>query len=122
MADADLLSAIQNATQAINTLSRTWSTNEGVVTTAATIVPVVATTKSGRVAYISVLDGGITVGYIHNCQTVALATDANKLRVIPTTPDVYVAAANFNNGLVIVPGIGQLVNVTYSLSTLQVAT
>lgn len=122
MADTDFLSALQNATQAINTLSRTWQVLEGVATTQATMVPTVVTTKGGRVSYVSVIEGGDDVGYIHNCQTAALATDANKLMKLPTTPAIYIAAVNFNNGLVIVPGTNQLVCVTYSLSSLQVAT
>lgn len=122
MSGTDFLSSLQNATQAISTLGRTWATLEGVVTSPSTMVPVVVTTKGGRVAYVSVIAGGSDVGYLHNCQTVAQANDSNKLVVIKTTEAIYLAAVNFNNGLVIIPGTNQLVNVTYSLATVQVAT
>lgn len=122
MTDQLLLSSVQAATQAINLLSKTWASNEGSVTTPSTMAPVVVTTKNGRVAYVSIVAGGDDGGYIYNCQTTAQAADANKLMALPTVPGIYIAAVNFNNGLVIIPGTNQLVNVTYSLASAQAAT
>lgn len=120
MADADILTSLQNAVQAVNTLSQTWITVAGAVTSPAYSADVVLTTKQGRVAYVSVIAGG-TSGFLHNCQTIAAATDANKLMAIPSAPGTYLAMVNFNNGLLLRPGAGQLVCVTYSLTQVQAA-
>ena len=52
MADADFLTALQNATQAFNTLSRTMQVLQGVATTTAVSASTVVTKKPGRVAYL----------------------------------------------------------------------
>lgn len=116
MADTDFLTALKNAVTAVNTLSQTWGYNNGTSTSAAYSADTVITVKAGRVAYISVIAGGSASGYIHNCQTVAAAADSNKLMIISMTEGVYLAAINFNNGLVLKPGTGQLISVTYSLA------
>jgi hypothetical protein len=121
MADADFLTGLQNAVQAINTLAQTWSSIQGVASSPAYASDTVITIKQGRVAYVSIIAGGSAAGYIHNCQTVAAAADSNKLMLLPQTTGIYAAACNFNNGLVIKPGAGQLVSVTYSLAQVQTA-
>jgi len=69
----------------------------------------------GRIVRVCVTVAGSTVGTAYNAPNTASVTPSNVLYIIPNTVGVYDIGAHFSNGLVISPGTGQSVNVTYSL-------
>jgi hypothetical protein len=68
---------------------------------------------SGYLSRFVVLVAGSAVGGIYNASTVAGAAATNQLCVTPETVGIFEAGLVFTNGLVIVPGTGQSINVTY---------
>ena len=62
-----------------------------------------------------VIVAGSADGFIHNAGTPTGATAANALVVTPQTVGIYEAGIVFDTGLVIEPGTGQSINITYAL-------
>jgi hypothetical protein len=70
-------------------------------------------TSSGRLVNLIVSVAG-SAGTVHDASTVAGATAANVIAVIPATAGVHQINVPFTNGLVIKPGASQTVGVTYA--------
>ena len=71
---------------------------------------------AGKLLSFSVVVPGTASGLIHNAATTGGAAAGNALVLTPTTGGVFLAGPmKFSNGLVIVPGSGQSINVTYML-------
>lgn len=71
---------------------------------------------SGTLISFSVVVPGTASGLIHNSATTGGAAAGNAMTLTPTTGGVFVTGQmKFSNGLVIVPGTGQSINVTYVL-------
>lgn len=116
MASIDDIATIQkNGVIAVNTLNQTllriFGTNTSTTVSANTLV----ITGPGRLVNVSVTVAGTTNGAIHNVSTVAGASATNMLVTVANTIGVYPVNALFTNGLVIVVGTGQELNVTYSV-------
>lgn len=77
--------------------------------TAATLVQV----GVGRAAKVSVLVAGSAAGTVNDCATTGAAAVANEIMVIPNTVGVYDLDWPMGLGLVVVPGTGQTVAVSY---------
>lgn len=114
----DILTTQKNGVVGINGLTqavlRYIGTNTSVsVSTATAIVA-----GAGRLVNVSIVDGGTVEGYIYNAGSydpLNLPTNSQKLAIIGTTEGVVTLNLMFTSGLVIIPGTGQLVNVTYSI-------
>ena len=80
--------------------------------TAATLVKA----SAGRLATISVLVVGTTVGSANDSATVAGAAPANQIAVIPEAVTTSPLVMNFpcKNGIVVTPGTGQTLAVSFS--------
>lgn len=115
----DLLTTQKNGVVALNNLGVTLkSYNEGQYTSATVSSSTLITTGSGRLVNVIIVNAGSTTGYVYNSSTTAgvLATNA----IVPLPPSavgVYPVGTRFTAGLVIVPGTGQQVNITYSLDS-----
>lgn len=70
-------------------------------------------TEAGRLVNVIVSVAG-AAGTIHDAATVAAATTSNVIAVTPATAGVLSINVPFTSGLVIKPGAGQTVGVTYS--------
>lgn len=114
----NLVNAVAQLTQAI---TRAQGTNTSATVTAATLV----VTGSGRLVSFSVVVPG-AAGTINDAATVAAAAASNALCWTPDFPGssadspivpagVFPVGMIFLNGLVVQPGSGQSVAVTYSL-------
>lgn len=66
-----------------------------------------------RVVRLSVTVAGTTPGTVNDCATVAAAAIANQIAVIPNTAGSVLIDFPLLAGLVVVPGTGQTVGVTY---------
>lgn len=111
----DIVTVQKNGVIAINNLSTSIGREQGTVTSTTVTGNTVVVTGRGYLASFSVTVAGTANGTINNAQTVALATAANVLCATPQTVGVYRAGLVFTDGLVIQPGAGQSINVTYSL-------
>lgn len=108
----DILTATKNIVTALNNASQTYSAVNGTICrldlTASTLVK----TGEGRVAYISVTVAGTTVGKAYD--SITTGTTSNALCAIPNTIGVFQVNLPFVTGLVVTPGTGQTVTVSYS--------
>ena len=110
----DLLTTQKNGVVAINGLAqataRTLGTQTSLTVTAATLIYV----GKGYLVNFSVVVAGSTAGTINNTGAVASVAAANALCAIPATVGVVKLGQVFSAGLVVTPGTGQSVNVTFS--------
>jgi len=111
----DILTTQKNGVVAINNLSSSINRDQGSVTSTTVSADTLVVTGRGYIASFSITVAGSSSGTINNAQTVALSSASNALCATPTTIGVYKAGLVFTNGLVIKPGAGQSINVTYSL-------
>ena len=68
----------------------------------------------GRLIRVSVLVAGSGTGTVNDCATTGAAATANEVFVIPETVGVYTLEWPHLVGIVIVPGTGQTIAVSYS--------
>lgn len=68
----------------------------------------------GRVARVSVLVVGSTVGSINDCVTTGAAAATNSLFVVPMTLGSYTVDMPCSLGVTVVPGTGQTLAVSWS--------
>jgi hypothetical protein len=108
----DILTTAKNVVTAINGMSQTYlSVNGSRISanlTAATLLKI----GSGRVAMVSIVIGGSGSGIIYDANNVALTT--NPIFTIPDTPGIIFVNLPVVNGIVVVPGTGQTVSVSFS--------
>lgn len=113
----DILTTQKNGVNAINNLGQALKLyNEGQFTSATVTATTLIATGSGRLVNVAVVVKGSADGFIHNASSTGLASLSNRLCATPTAASgVYLIGSKFTNGLVIAPGTGQALNVTYSL-------
>jgi predicted nucleic acid-binding Zn ribbon protein len=109
----DILTAQKNGVVAINNLAQTTIRSVGTQTSSTVTAATVVFTGAGFIVNFSVVVAGSANGMIYDGNTTSPAA-ADALCVTPTTVGVYSAGQVFTSGLVIVPGTGQSINVTYS--------
>lgn len=111
----DILTTQKNGVIAINNLSqvslRGLGTQTSVTVTTATLIYA----GPGYLVNFSVVVAGSASGTINNTNAVASVSAANTLCAIPNTVGIVSAGQVFSSGLVVTPGTGQSVNVTYSV-------
>lgn len=128
----DILTTQKNGVVAINNVSNGFqsiSTNIGSLATSIdglvaqvavefTSATVTSSTLviagSGRLIGVSIVVAGSASGLVHNSATVGGVAASNALVATPATLGFYAVSQRFTNGLVIVPGTGQSINITYS--------
>lgn len=110
----DILTVQKNGVIAINGLAQTNLRILGKSTSATVTTDTLVVSGSGYLVRYSILVAGAD-GTIHNANSIANATAANALCVSQATIGVFDAGLVFTNGLVIKPGAGQSLNVTYTV-------
>lgn len=78
--------------------------------TAATVVK----TGAGRIATVCVNTAGSTVGGVYDVATTGAAAAANLVFALPNTVGVYRVEFPLSVGLVVTPGTGQVVSISYN--------
>jgi hypothetical protein len=111
----DILTTQKNGVVGINGLNQTMRRAQGSNTSSTVTAQALVISGKGYLVNFSVIVAGSAAGTINNASTTALAAAANVLCATPTTIGVYPCGLVFTNGLVITPGTGQSINVTYSL-------
>jgi hypothetical protein len=111
----DLLTAQKNGVVAINTLGQATLRGLGAVTSSTVTATTLVIAGGGYLVNVSVVVAGSTSGLISNFASTTSVPASSALMATPTTVGVYRAGQVFTTGLVITPGTGQSINVTYSL-------
>jgi hypothetical protein len=110
----DILTSIKNGVIGINNvyqaLSAVISTNVSLSVTADTLI----VTGKGRLLSFSVLSAGSGDGAIYNYNSITTPPASSQVICIPQTVGYYSVNIPFVAGLVLSPGTGQNVSVTYS--------
>lgn len=111
----DILTAQKNGVIALNSIQQALAAEIATVTTTVATGSTFVVAGKGRLLRFSVLVAGTTVGFIHNSSTPTGGSSSNALVACPNTIGVYEAGVVFDSGLVIAPGTGQSISITYLL-------
>jgi len=108
----DILSAAQNIVSSINNAAKTYLNVNGVANAAGLTTATVVKSSAGRVCSINVIVAGAAVGYVYDATSAS--STSNPLFTIPMTAGVFVVNIATSYGIVVAPGSGQTVTVSYS--------
>ena len=111
----DILTAQKNGVVALNNIQQALASEVATVTTAVATASTFVLAGKGRLLRFSVLVAGTTVGFVYNSATPTGGAASNALVACPNTIGIYEAGVVFDSGLVIAPGTGQSVSITYLL-------
>jgi hypothetical protein len=113
---SDLLTTQKNLVNAVNNLAITYQQVNGTQNKAniTGTDPVLVKGSSARLASVSVIEKGSAVGYIYDSKTTTITHETSKLYTIPTEVGVWFVNMPAGLGLVVVPGNGQVITVSYS--------
>jgi hypothetical protein len=109
---SDILTVAKNVVTAINGMAQTYLNVQGLQNSGSLTAATLVQLGSGRVATVSVTVAGSAVGKIYDANTAASTT--NPVYVIPMTVGVIFVNMPVGIGLVVAPGTGQSVTVSYS--------
>ena len=109
---SDLLTAAKNIASAINGVAQTYTNVQGARVFQKVTTTTAVSTSAGRLAMISVTTAGSTTGTIYDAADVATTT--RPIYIIPMTVGVVFVNLPVVYGIVVVPGTGQNVTVSYS--------
>lgn len=111
---SDILTTQKNGVVAINNLSQSNQKAIGTVTSSTVTAPTVIMVGAGFVANFSVVVAGSASGLLYDASSTSSPPATDALCGVPATIGVYSAGQYYTNGLLVVPGTGQSINVTYS--------
>jgi hypothetical protein len=109
---SDLRTAAKNIALLLGTLATDYLNVNGQINAAGIVAPLVVKTSAGRLASVSVLVAGSATGLIYDGAN--LSATSRPLYVIPMTVGVFVVNMPASFGLLVTPGSGQTVTVSYS--------
>lgn len=112
----DLLTTQKNGVVAINNLNQTYAYLGGKTTSATITASTLIFVGPGRLVNYSITVQGSTSGIIYNASSTGSIAASNALAATTSSQAIGVTpvGVHFSNGLVVVPGTGQSINVTYS--------
>jgi hypothetical protein len=110
----DLLSAHKNVVQGVNNWGQITSNLAGIKNSGEISTTTLLTPKLGWVANVSVIVAGSTTGTIYDAPNIRQAGTGNRIYIIPTTVGVTSVMLPVDTSIVVTPGTGQIVVVSYS--------
>jgi len=110
----DILTTQKNGVQGINGLNHTTQNLAGTVNSYEISASTYLATAAGWMAKVSVIVAGSTTGTIYDANSVGTAVTGVRLAIIPNTVGIYTINMPVNKGIVITPGTGMIVAVSYS--------
>lgn len=115
----DVLTAQKNHVVATNGLNQTWvnylRAEHGDRTSACVTSPTMITVGPGRLVSVSVVVAGTAEGLVYNESSPETPDAAGRIAAIPKVIGVYPTNFVFTDGLLVVPGAGQAVTVSYTV-------
>lgn len=109
---SQLITVAQSIAQNLNTISATMTNSLGITNQADISAAVLVKSSPGRVVMVSVTTAGSTVGHIYD-DSVATSTK-RALYAIPNTVGIVWVNMPANYGIVVMPGTGQVVAVSFT--------
>jgi len=109
---SDILTAAKNIAVAINNAAQIYLRVQGAIRSATMTATTLVSSGQGRLASVSVIVAGSTDGIIYDSNLTTSLTNA--LAVVDNVLGVTVINMPYNNGLVVVPGTGMTLVVSYS--------
>ena len=109
---SDILSAAKNVVTSVNLLGQTYLKVNGTVRSATLTTTTLVSSTQGRLASVSIVVAGSTPCVIYDSNAIAILTSG--LAAVTNVIGVTVINMPYNNGLVVVPGTGMTVVVSYS--------
>jgi hypothetical protein len=110
----DLLSATKNFVLALGNAAKTYLDVQGVKSSPAINTTTLVQSGAGRVASLSVIVAGSANGIVYDALSTAAYTAADRISIIPTTVGVHIVNMPVSSGIVVAPGTGQTVTISYS--------
>jgi hypothetical protein len=110
----NLLTASQNIVTALNNQAQTSLEIEGLKNATGITTATLVSAVPGRVARISVTIAGTGSATIYDASSIATATGGRIMAVVTNTVGVYVINMPVTYGIVVVPGSGMTVAISYS--------
>jgi len=109
---SDILTASQNIVKALSNLGTTFLQVQGDKVSNGISAATSISSGQGRLARISVISAGSAPGMAYDATSASATT--NPICSIPNTVGIVEVNMPTNNGIVIAPGTGQVVTVSYS--------
>jgi hypothetical protein len=109
----DILTVQKNAVIALNNVQQAIAAQNATNTSDTATSSTFITVGPGRLLSFVVTVAGSATGSIYNSASPTGGTASNRLVTIPNTVGIYECNLIFNAGLVLAPGTGQSVNVSY---------
>jgi len=110
---SDILTTQKNGVVGVNGIAQASLRALGTITSETITAETVIFTGGGYLVNFSVLVAGTSSGKISNASATSPAA-STALCAVPTTIGVFKAGQVFTSGIVVTPGTGQSINVTYS--------
>lgn len=102
----------QNLVTALNGAFQTYLTVQGIKGAPAITTATLVKSGAGRLATVVVIDAGSAVGAIYDAN--AASSTTGQIYAIPETVGVFVVNVPVSTGIVVAPGSGQKVTISYS--------
>jgi|APFre7841882654_1041346.scaffolds.fasta_scaffold02802_5 hypothetical protein len=109
---SDILTAVKNIVTALNNAAQTYLNVQGQQNKAAITAATLVKNGSGRVATVSVIVAGSATGNIYDSSSTTVTS--SPIFIIPTTVGITVVNIPVSIGIVVAPGSGQTVTISYS--------
>lgn len=109
---SDILSSSQNIVKALSSLGVVFLQVQGNQVVTGIAAPRVVSATQGRMARISVTTAGTTTGFAYDATSVGVTS--SPIAAIPNTVGIIDVNFPVANGIVISPGTGQVVTVSFS--------
>lgn len=109
---SDLLTTAKNIASAINGVAQTYLNVQGSKVRQNITASTAVSAEAGRVAMVAVTTAGSAVGTIYDSASTAITT--RPIYTIPNTVGVVFVNLPVTYGVVVAPGSGQAVTVSYS--------
>lgn len=107
-----ILTAIRNLVAAVGNLGQALANIQGVQSRSGIASVTAVKTSAGRVCVVVVTTAGSAAGAIYDANQTSITT--NPIFVIPNTLGVTTLNIPTNTGIVVAPGTGQIVTVSFS--------
>jgi len=111
---SDILTTQKNGVVAVNNLAQSNLRGQGTVTSATVTGSTIVFNGNGYLVKYTVVVAGSASGLINNASSTVSPAATNALCATPNTVGIYPVGMVFTNGLTVVPGTGQSINVTYT--------
>ena len=111
----DVVTVQKNGVIGVNNINKLIVYTLGQVTCHTVTSTTLVVTGAGHIVNFSVVVPGTTNGFIYDANSTSAIATSNCLSATPTTLGIFQCSQKFDDGIVIVPGTGQSINVTYSI-------